>query len=757
MGGNNSSVREQFKQKEEKTHQDMNNLIKDYFGKENEKIKMERNEDFKFNLQIRVYSDDKISEKYKKYLQTIKMEEWDFKYLDDGFSSDTTNELIDIYKKKSFIKKNFDEVLIILIDSYESFIDILKNENKNFLKDFNENLFPEEQPFFLFINKDSKDFEYIIDDITNMKDINYEEFEKICINYISKKKEDYIIEIYYEIEFSDYSIIKSFLDKKKYNNDNFNVILGDQDQEFIYNNHYCQEDDQNNILELLKNENNLIIRNLDHNIKLKEDLEILKEISKINKVKFHFECYKPIFSKKFEEYLDQYELLDKRNFNIQNINYNPYLKLQKYCGYYHEYGDFLIKDNFAQYPAKINIGVCGRAGAGKSTLLNVIFGEKRCLEGQGLSVSTYITSYSHPKYPISLIDFPGFGDKNNSQNLIKKIKEKNAHLKEIKEEINLIIYCIKFGERTFLDNEDNVIYEIIKLKIKLIFVFTKGHKENSIQFKRYKNNFLKDLKKVLLEKDSNINFEKDIKVDIVSIYSMKEDIDGHTIKPFGIDTLFQIIYDDLKGKIVDDGILMKIKNTKDEEKISEIIESSELMRIYKLRKELIDTIRKKVSMTIGLFLAKMILCFPKFCLKNGEESLLSFTCDVNNLSYDLSCIYCKALTKDESVKLVNEIIREIKQFFEEGIKLEENKDLNECQDPWYRKALRIIIIPLFYIVGGAAATIYSNNLKNNICKLFEEKGKINLSSYLFLYGEGINKGINGIKNISEDFKKSYGK
>ena len=62
-----------------------------------------------------------------------------------------------------------------------------------------------------------------------------------------------------------------------------------------------------------------------------------------------------------------------------------------------------------------------------------------------------------------------------------------------------------------------------------------------------------------------------------------------------------------------------------------------------------------------------------------------------------------------------------------------------------------------YIVGGAAATIYSNNLKNNICKLFEEKGKINLSSYLFLYGEGINKGINGIKNISEDFKKSYGK
>lgn len=52
--------------------------------------------------------------------------------------------------------------------------------------------------------------------------------------------------------------------------------------------------------------------------------------------------------------------------------------------------------------------MCGRAGAGKSTLLNVILGEKRCLEGQGQSVSTYITSYSHPKYPIKLIDFPWF-------------------------------------------------------------------------------------------------------------------------------------------------------------------------------------------------------------------------------------------------------------------------------------------------------------------------------------------------------------
>lgn len=104
--------------------------------------------------------------------------------------------------------------------------------------------------------------------------------------------------------------------------------------------------------------------------------------------------------------------------------------------------------------------MCGRAGAGKSTLLNVILGEKRCLEGQGQSVSTYITSYSHPKYPIKLIDFPGFGDKNNAEKLIKHIKGKNSQLKEIKEKIHIVIYCFKFGERTFLDKEEDVIIEL---------------------------------------------------------------------------------------------------------------------------------------------------------------------------------------------------------------------------------------------------------------------------------------------------------
>ena len=71
---------------------------------------------------------------------------------------------------------------------------------------------------------------------------------------------------------------------------------------------------------------------------------------------------------------------------MQYYYISPFKDFQKFCGYYHEYGDALIKDKFVKYPSKINIGVCGRAGSGKSTFLNVILGEKRCLEGQGQSV-----------------------------------------------------------------------------------------------------------------------------------------------------------------------------------------------------------------------------------------------------------------------------------------------------------------------------------------------------------------------------------
>ena len=576
--------------------------------------------------------------------------------------------------------------------------------------------------------------------------------ERECLKFISEIKEEYYIEIHYTIKYIENTIIKSFLDKKKINKDNFNVCF-ENNQEFIYSSKYYPEDNENNILEYLSSSNILIVRNLDCDIKLKEDLDYLKEISKKNEVKIHFKYYKKQYNEIFDNFLSQYELLDKRNFKVQYFYYSPFLNLQKYCGYYHEYGDFIIKDKFFKYPSKINIGVCGRAGSGKSTLLNVILGEKICLEGQGTSVSTFITRYTHPKYPISFIDFPGFCDKDNAESFIKKLREKNSELKDIKEEFHVIIYCLHFGDRTFLEKEDDVIYELMKLNVLVIFVFTRGDYENTPQFDRFKNNFLNDLSDILKKKKINIDIEKEIK--IVSIYTMKEEKNGHLFKPFGIDTLFEIIYDNLKNKKIDDYLLEQIKNTNDEEQLKEIFNNNRLMTLFISRKELIYSIRKKVETKISFFLARFILTFPKYLFKKNESILLSVQGETYNLLHEISCIYCIDLKNDESQKVINAVDYMVQDFVEGALEISEDEEFKKFKVPMLVRILGAIFSPIAIIAGGVAAGAFSKKIKKFITENFEKGTKINLSSYISLFGEGLNKGIDGIHDLSEDFKRKY--
>lgn len=238
---------------------------------------------------------------------------------------------------------------------------------------------------------------------------------------------------------------------------------------------------------------------------------------------------------------------------------------------------------------------------------------------------------------------------------------------------------------------------------------------------------------------------------------MKEERNGYLIEAFGIDKLFENIYDYLKTKIIDEDLLEKLKLEGDEEKIDELIKNTELIKINKSRKELIEIIRNKVSVKISLFLGKFILSFPKYYIKNIDEIILSVISDITNLIVELSCIYCKTLDKNESIKLLNKIIKSIKQGFEEGFKITEDKEIKKAKFPWYLRVLGIVLSPLAIILGGTAATVFSLKLKQIICEEFEKEGQINLNLYLYQYAKGLNEGIDGIGKISKDFEKSYQK
>lgn len=258
-----------------------------------------------------------------------------------------------------------------------------------------------------------------------------------------------------------------------------------------------------------------------------------------------------------------------------------------------------------------------------------------------------------------------------------------------------MIYCINFDSRIFIDKEDEVVKELYKQNIKIIFAFTKGEKENTQEFIRYKSNFLIDFKRILKEKQINdIDLNKDI--NLVSVYSMRERIHGHIIEPFGIDTLFKIIHDKLKDKKISKEILEIIEKAENEKEINEIIKSTPLINICNSRNELMESIRNKISVTISLFLCKFILSSPKYFFMDLNEIIFSIECDVNNLIDELSFTYCKTLDKDESLKLVTEMSIIIKDVFKLGDKIIEDDDYQKFKKSvkWYIRLFGIILSPL---------------------------------------------------------------
>ena len=133
-------------------------------------------------------------------------------------------------------------------------------------------------------------------------------------------------------------------------------------------------------------------------------------------------------------------------------------------------------------------------GCGKSTLINTILGEKKCLEGQGNLITNYISKYSLKEYPINLYDFPGFKARQNGRDntnlLIEEIKKHNCELNKVDEIIHCILFCIKFHERIFDENDKDMaeIFDTIaQLKIRTFFIITGSEKEGSRQFRNFKN------------------------------------------------------------------------------------------------------------------------------------------------------------------------------------------------------------------------------------------------------------------------------
>ena len=453
--------------------------------------------------------------------------------------------------------------------------------------------------------------------------------------------------------------------------------------------------------------------------------------------------------------------MDPRNFftmKYENLNKDNYFNILKYItkfySYYNELGDTInFEDENNSFISRFNILVCGRAGAGKSTFINKILNEKRCREGSGQSVTKKISFYNHSEYPIAIYDTPGFENNETVNNVIEAIKKQNKDFKNMKQSIHLILYLVRYGERTFLDFEKPVLSQLADFNAKMLFIVTKSpYKINDDQFEEYQDTLTEDIEEMFKDVNTNIINKLfgeqfcDLMKSVFPVNSKKEKKDD---EEFGLDTLFDKCYETFKNERIPYEILLELE--KGEEKhIEEILKKYMLFKVYKSRKDIISH-AKKMAM-------KKII---KFCFYNSIGSYLPSFGNASNtekllcaMTTSLAKVYARNLTKNEAKTIV-----------ELELKKKEDQLKNSKTNSWGRTILTIISIPLTFVCWpvGLGVFLFCGNISWFLnykigVKISERMAKeleLCIPLYLFELSISFNKGIESFKTIKEKYDKIY--
>lgn len=736
----------------------------------------------KFELNIFIYSDDNL-DKYK--LNSIKSNDtkiynWQKKEF-IGFSRDKSKEICK--KCESDFKENtFKNVVVIPIKSMNFFNSIIEEEKKDIFIDFDK-LKVESQPFFLIIDEDENNSDFIVEEVTlsayetkeGKKELKFKEFsEKIYLNILELKTldKDFQLKIDFKILLIDtLNKFKEYIFKTKEEHIDFEIYINNK---LFYQNLYGIEN-----IDIKKDDN--FIGMLREDIILGKILNISLLFYNINSLVYLDYKFFDIKEVKFLSYnfrkfklnkilrKEKYSHLDKRNFTVIRRWKSPTNNLLKYTGYFNQLGDLVLFSQIPLYLAKINIAVGGYIGSGKSTLINTILREKRCLEGRGSSMTNYISQFALKDYPINFIDFPGFGAKKNGKEnstlFEEEISNKISELKQINEEIHCFLFCIKFEQRIFDETDEELIKvfnSILELKIRTFIVITESEKEDTREFKDYKDIIIKNLENIKKNKNKtkfNKVFGSDLDKNIIPIFSKDKIIHGNKIKAFGLDNLFKILHEYFKDK----EIKLKKEIYFDDEKLKYFIEKNELLKIFESKKKLSDAFRKKIEIEVEKFMMKIFLRAPKYIYSFSEENIYEIMNILMEVMFSLGNCYLNHQNDVEKYQMLNILpFQEIKEnlFSKSGLKgLEEEikkmaEDINNSI-PWYVKTFFPILSPLYYTFGTILVKFFSEKIINYLLGDEFKPDTIIFDMYFKLLIEFLNKGIDGLEAISEYFAKLY--
>ena len=221
----------------------------------------------------------------------------------------------------------------------------------------------------------------------------------------------------------------------------------------------------------------------------------------------------------------------------------------------------------------------------------------------------------------------------------------------MKQAIHLILYLVRYGERTFLEYEKPVLSQLAKFNSKMLFVVTKSpYKLEDEEFEEYQDtlcedveDMFKDVDKKTIDKLFGNDFE-DLMKSIFPINSKKEKKED---EEFGLDTLFEKCYDIFKDEEIPLSVLLELENG-EEKHIEEILGKYMLFKVYKSRKDIIVS-AKKIAMKKIIkftFYASLGSYLPSFGnAMNFERLLLA-------MISSLSKVYARNLSKEEAKAIV---------------------------------------------------------------------------------------------------------
>lgn len=179
-----------------------------------------------------------------------------------------------------------------------------------------------------------------------------------------------------------------------------------------------------------------------------------------------------------------------------------------------------------------NIVVAGITGAGKSTLVNAVFGSEVAKTGQGKAVTEHMNEYHNGISPIRIWDTVGLEiDSLKTEKSIRDIKKKieeKAVLKNERECIHAIWYCINSGTNRYQEGEIRFISDLYRLNVPFIIVLTQCTDDPEIV-----DNFEEIIKKENASRGMG-------NIPVVQVLAESKKTRLGDIESFGLDTLVNI-------------------------------------------------------------------------------------------------------------------------------------------------------------------------------------------------------------------------